>query len=165
MSFLRRLAFLSVLLLLCSRFVHAASAELVTFDFNGTAQATVDSTFFPSLEFMIQVSIDDTAQDQFPMQNGRGGFVGATTTVTIPDAGIFNDEAVNLTGILQEGFGNSSNFRLVDANNLFGAAGVGLRFNTPILPIQIRSIRYLIRCQWCSLVKVGCRGNCCWGQT
>ena len=56
--------------------------------------------------------------------------------MSIPDAGIFDAQVSNATGILQEGFGNSSRLNLVDPNNpnggLFGASAVGVSFNQPI---------------------------------
>ena len=132
MSLSKQLSLISFAVLLCSSFVSTVSAELVTFEFDGRGQLTINGTFFSDIDFTIATTIDGDSPDQFPQQNGRGGFVGATTTLSIPDAGIFNDEATNATGILQEGFGNFSRLNLVDSNNLFGQAAVGVSFNQPI---------------------------------
>ena len=132
MSISKQLSLISFAVLLCSSFVSTVSAEFVTFEFDGRGQLTIDGTFFPDIDFTITTTIDGNSPDQFPQQNGRGGFVGATTTLSIPDAGIFNDEATNATGILQEGFGNFSRLNLVDSNNLFGQTAVGVSFNQPI---------------------------------
>lgn len=132
MSISKQLSLISFAVLLCSSFVSTVSAEFVTFEFDGRGQLTIDGTFFPDIDFTIATTIDGDSPDQFPQQDGRGGFVGATTTLSIPDAGIFNDEATNATGILQEGFGNFSRLNLVDSNNLFGQAAVGVSFNQPI---------------------------------
>lgn len=134
MSLSKQLSLLSVAVLFCSSLLNTASAELVSFAFKGRTQATIDGTFFPSLDFNVLVSIDDTSPDQFPFQNGRGGFLGATTTLTIPDAGIFDAQSTNVTGIVQESFGNNSRLRLVDGNNLFGSAALGVSWNSAVFP-------------------------------
>jgi len=132
MSLSKQLSLFLVVVLLYSGLARSATAELVSFEFSGTTQATIDGMFFPSIDFTVVTTIDDTAPDQFPAQNGRGGFVGATTFLSLPDAGIFDAEATNVTGILQESFGNFSRLNLVDANNLFGASALGVSFNQPI---------------------------------
>ena len=132
MSFSKQLSLFSVAVLFCSSFVSTASAEFVTFRFDGSGQATIDGTFFQDIDFTIATTIDEDSPDQFPGQSGRGGFVGATTTLSIPDAGIFDAQVLNATGILQEGFGNFSRLNLVDSNNLFGSPAVGVSFNQPI---------------------------------
>ena len=134
MSLSRQLSLFSVIVLLFSSFVSTVTAEFVTFEFNGRTQARIDGVFFPEIDFTVVTTIADTTPDSFPFQNGRGGFVGATTTLTIPDAGIFDAEATNVTGIVQESFGNSSRLRLVDSNNLFGSAALGVSFNSPVFP-------------------------------
>ena len=134
MSLSKQLSLFSVAVFLCSSLASTGSAELVTFEFNGRTQATIDGTFFPSIDFSVVTTIDDSAVDQFPFQNGRGGFAGAITTLSIPDAGIFDAEATNVTGIVQESFGNSSRLRLVDSNNLFGSAALGVSFGSPVFP-------------------------------
>ena len=102
----------------------------MSFEFTGTTQATIGGTLFPSIDFTVVTTIDDSAVDQFPFQNGRGGFVGATTTLSLPDAGIFDAQATNVTGIVQEGFGSFSRLNLVDSDNLFGQSALGLDFNS-----------------------------------
>ena len=149
MTLSKQLSLFSVAVLLCSSFASTVSAEYVTFEFKGRTQATIvdtvnnSRTFFPEIDFTIATTIDSRTPDEFPFQNGRGGFVGATTTLSIPDAGIFDAQVTNVTGILQEGFGNSSRLNLVDSNNLFGQTALGVGFNQPIF-IDPDSINPLI---------------------
>ena len=123
--------------LLSSLFASTAIAELVTYQFTGRTQATVGNSFgnrfFSDAFFEILLSIDDDTADQFPNQDNRGAFSGATTTLSIPAAEINNAVSTNVTGILQEDFG-STRFRLVDPNNFFGSAALGLGFNTSVIP-------------------------------
>ena len=119
--------------LLSSLFASTAIAELVTYQLTGRTQATVGNTFFDDAFFEILISIDDDTADQFPNQDNRGAFSGATTILSIPDAGVNNAVSTNVTGILQEDFG-STRFRLVDPNNFFGSAALGLGFNTSVIP-------------------------------
>ena len=133
MSISKQLSLISFAVLLCSSFVSTVSAEFVTFEFDGRGQLTIDGTFFPDIDFTIATTIDGDSPDQFPQQDGRGGFVGATTILSIPDAGIFDAQVTNVTGILQESFSsNFSRLNLVDSNNLFGQSAVGVSFNQPI---------------------------------
>ena len=149
MTLSKQLSLFSVAVLLCSSFASTVSAEYVTFEFKGRTQATIvdpvnnSRTFFPEIDFTIATTIDSRTPDEFPFQNGRGGFVGATTTLSIPDAGIFDAQVTNVTGILQEGFGNFSRLNLVDSDNLFGQSALGVDFNQPIF-IDPNSINPLI---------------------
>ena len=122
-----------VIFLTTSVFGSTAVAELVSFRLTGRTQATVGNTFFNDAEFEISVSIDDAAVDQFPNQGNRGAFSGATTTLSIPSAGINNAVSTNVTGILQEDFGQTR-FNLVDPNNFFGQAAIGVGFNSSVIP-------------------------------
>ena len=149
MTLSKQLSLFSVAVLLCSSFASTVSAEYVTFEFKGRTQATIvdtvnnSRTFFPEIDFTIATTIDSRTPDEFPFQNGRGGFVGATTTLSIPDAGIFDAQVTNVTGILQEGFGNFSRLNLVDSDNLFGQSALGVDFNQPIF-IDPNSLNPLI---------------------
>ena len=126
MSFSKQLILLPVVFLLC--LFSTATAELVNFEITGLTQVTVDSVFFDDVDFEILVSIDSEEEDRFPFDNGRGAFGNATTILSIPDAGIVDALATNITGITQEDFGGNQNFLLVDPNNFFNPA-LRLTFN------------------------------------
>ena len=134
MRFLKTLLLPCVVILLTSNLVAStAVAEMVIYRLTGRTQATIGGTFVNDVAFEITSTIDDDSVDQFPFQNNRGAFAGAVTTLSIPSAGINDAVSTNVTGILQEDFGNTR-FRLVDPSNFFGSAAIGVGFNTSVLP-------------------------------
>ena len=126
-------------LLSSSLFASNAVAEMVTFELTGRTQATVDNVFYDDIAFEVTSTIDDSSVDQMPFQNGRGAFAGAVTTLSIPSLGIVDAVSTNVTGILQEDFGNTR-FRLVDPSNFFGSAALGVSFETPGVIPDVNSI-------------------------
>ena len=136
MTLSKQLSLFSVAVLLCSSFVSSVSAEFVTFEFNGSAQVSLDGTFMQGgpFDFTVVTTIaatdvmSGTTVDLLPFQSQAGRFDGATTLVSIPDAGIFNAQATNVTGIQQEGFNGFSRFSLIDPNSP-GPFALGLDFN------------------------------------
>ena len=119
-----------------------SDADTVCFHFSGTADLTLNGVFHTGEAFTIDACIDDTEADQFPFQDGRGAFGGATAVLTLADPTLMiqNQTSTNINGITQDGFQNAI-FLVEDTN--FNNPAFSSIFTMPSPIVDVNSINPL----------------------
>ncbi len=93
-------------------------ADIISYKVSGVADISVNSVFAADRQYEIVFSIDDGAQDQFPLDNSRGGFFGGVTRLSLPEYAIASEAATNVTGLRQE----SNALFFTESGNIWNSA-------------------------------------------